>query len=245
MLTSLYNKYSSSKSSIALLHTTDLHSHLIPSIDDGAQSMQECIEMIKKLKELGFKKLITTPHIMSHRFPNTRKSILMAYQQVIIELKKQHIDMELRIAAEYYYDEHFLELIDKKDLFTFGENHVLFEFSYRIKPFGLEETVQKLLRSGYKPVLAHPERYIFYKTKADYERLKEIGLLFQINSISTQGFYGKEAKESVELIIKNGMVDFIGSDVHNLKYIDAFSKSLNQKIYTKIMKSNFIMNNSL
>lgn len=245
MLTNLYNKYSFSKPVNTILHTTDLHSHLLPSIDDGFQSMEKCIDAIKQLKEFGFKKLITTPHIMSHRFPNTRKSILLAYQEVIIELKKQNIDIILRVAAEYYYDEHFLELIEKKDLLTFGDNHILFELPYNIKPFGLEQVVYKLLENGYNPVLAHPERYTYYKTKNNYKRLKDIGLLFQINTISTQGFYGKNVKESVDMIIKLGMVDFIGSDLHSQKYIDTFWESLNHKIYTKIMKSNNIMNDLL
>lgn len=247
MINKLYKKlfFSSSKSSNELLHTTDLHSHLIPAIDDGSQSMEESISMIKRLKALGFKKLITTPHIMSHRFPNKRKTIHEGHKLLLTELKKQNIDIDLQVAAEYYYDEYFLKQIEKKKLLTFGDNYVLFEFSYHIKPLALEQTVYKLLESGYKPVLAHPERYSFYKSQEEYQRLKDIGLLFQINAISTQGFYGKRVKKAVELIIKLGIVDFIGSDAHNQKYIDTLSKSLKSKIYNKIIETNDIKNNIL
>jgi len=247
MLNKLYKKIvsSSKQSTSELLHTTDLHSHLLPAIDDGSQNMEQSIELLKKFEKLGFKKLITTPHIMSHRFPNKRKTIYENYNLLIDEMKKEKVNIELQVAAEYYYDEYFVKLIENKKLLTFGDNYILFEFSYHNKPFALEQTIYNLLKEGYKPVLAHPERYTFYTTKEDYQRLKDLGLFFQINLISTQGFYGKSVKKSVDIIIQNAMVDFIGSDVHNQKYVDSFSLSLKSKIYSKIMKTNQIKNSLL
>jgi len=245
MLKNIVNKLSFVSSSKDLLHFTDIHSHLISDIDDGVKTLDESVELILQLKELGFKKIITTPHIMLHRFPNTRKIISTNYLELLDKLKERNIDIELKVAAEYYYDEHFLELIEKKELMTFGDNYILFELSYRTKPFGLEYTVSKLLKAGYKPILAHPERYTYYKTKADYLKLKEMGVFFQINAISTKNFYGKNVKKAVENIIDLGIVDFVGSDIHAQNYFDTFSKVLKSKTYINIFKKNNIKNDYL
>lgn len=246
MLKNIANKlpFISNKKS-SLFYTTDLHSHLIPNIDDGTKSLDSSIDIIRQFKALGFKKIITTPHIMSHRFFNTKETIYEGYELLKDELIKQEIDVEIEVASEYYYDEHFIELIDKKELMTFGANYILFELSYTVKPFMLEQTVSKLISAGYNPILAHPERYTYYSTQKDYKALKDMGLNFQINAISTQNFYGKKVKKAVEKIIGLGMVDFIGSDIHSQKYMDTFSKSFKSKIYSKITKNNTIKNDYL
>lgn len=237
-------KFTSNKK-FSLSHTTDIHSHLIPGIDDGSKSLEQSIDILRNMSSLGFKKVITTPHIMSHRFPNSKENILLDYAKVQRELVKQNIDIDLQVAAEYYYDEHFIELIENEELMTFGDNYVLFELSYTVKPFILDQTVYKLQEAGYKPVLAHPERYTYYSTQSHYSALKEMGLYFQINAISTQNFYGKKAKQAVEKIISLGMVDFIGSDIHSQKYFDSFSFALRSKLYKKLMKNNPIKNDFL
>jgi len=246
MFTKLANIFKPSLSPETVFHHVDLHSHLLPAIDDGVKSFDESIAIIKQLKELGFKKLITTPHIMHHRFPNTQEKILKVYDQLQIEIQKASIDIEIDVAAEYYYDEYFLELIDKKTLMSFGkENYILFELSYTVKPFMLEQAVAKLLAAGYRPILAHPERYTYYKTLDDYMRVKDMGLLFQINAISLGGFYGKNVKKSVEMLVNAGLVDFIGSDIHSQKYVDAFSAVLKSSIYRRVFDINKIKNNTL
>ncbi len=246
MFEKIKNKLESiSKEEINLLHRVDLHSHLIPSIDDGTKSLDESVSIIRQLKECGFKKIITTPHTMSHRYNNTKESIYKGYETLKNELVRVGIDIELEVASEYYHDQHFLDLIDQGEILTFGDNYVLFELSYHMKPFMLEETVYKLKESGYKPVLAHPERYTYYDSEKHYRKLKDMGLFFQINLISTQNFYGKKAKKAVEKIIALGMVDFIGSDIHSQKYMDSFKKSLSSNMYLKIITKNRIRNNSL
>ena len=240
-LTKLFTKTSNNQ----LLHTVDLHSHLIPGIDDGVGSFDESIELIKQLQDLGFKKIITTPHIMRHRFANTKQNILKVYEELREEMKKHDLKIDVDVAAEYYYDEYFLELIDKKELMTFGDNHILFELSYTLKPFMLEQVVAKLLSAGYRPILAHPERYKYYKTKEDFERVKDMGLLFQINAISLGGFYGKNVKKSAELLVEANMVDFIGSDIHSQKYLEAFAQVLQSSAYGRCFELNSIYNDNL
>jgi len=244
MLKKIFNKLKKQKN-IELPFTTDIHSHLLPGIDDGVNTIEESIDIIKGLKELGIKKIITTPHIMSHRFPNNKSTIQDAYDVVKKELEKQNISIDIQYASEYYYDDHFLDLIEKKDLLTIGDNYVLFEFSYHIKPTLLEQSVYKLIKYGYKPILAHPERYRYYNSEEHYSRLKDMGLYFQINSISMEGFYGKDVKKNVKKIISLGYVDFIGSDIHNKNYLTSYKKSLNNKIYNIIIDNNIIKNDTL
>ncbi len=244
MFTKLANIFRPS-SSQNILHTTDLHSHLIPGIDDGVKDFDESIGIIKQLQELGFTKIVTTPHIMHHRFANTKQNILKIYEELKEEMQKHDLKIDVDVAAEYYYDEHFLELIDKKELMTFGDNYILFELSYTLKPFMLEQAVAKLLSAGYRPILAHPERYKYYKTIEDFERVKDMGLLFQINAISLGGFYGKGVKKSAELLVEANMVDFIGSDIHSQKYLEAFSKVLQSSAYRRCFELNSIYNDDL
>ena len=245
MLQNIIQKISPKKNKTSLTYSVDMHSHLIPDIDDGVKDEQTSLEILTRLSEFGLKKAIITPHIMSHRFPNTKDNIEKKHEKLRELIVKNGINIETKVAAEYYYDEHFISLIEKKDLMTFGDNYVLFELSYTLKPFALEQSVAKLLDAGYKPILAHPERYQYYRTVEDYERLKEIGLDFQINAISTQNFYGKNVKKSVEKIIDNGMVDFIGSDIHSHKYTDTYSTFLTSKIAQTITSKNRIKNDLL
>jgi tyrosine-protein phosphatase YwqE len=217
---------------------------LIPDIDDGVKTLEESISIIKNLKELGYQKLITTPHIMSHRFPNTKETILSGLEKVKIELKKQNIDIIIEAAAEYYYDEYFIELIRKKDLLTFGDNHILFELSYTANPFGLEQVVYELLNYGYKPILAHPERYTYYSQSLEkYHNLKDLGLLFQINLNSLNKFYGKNPKIAAEYLVENSLVDFVGSDIHSMRYFDSLNDYIQMGKLEEVFEKNQIKNN--
>ena len=240
-------KKTQNQNTLPLEYTTDLHSHLLPGIDDGVKTLEESIDIIIGLKELGFKKIISTPHIMWHRFPNTRDTILDAYKKVKDELTKQNIDIEFEVAAEYYYDENFFELIEKEDLLSIGKDkYVLFELSYTQKPFGLEQTIFNILSKGYKPILAHPERYSYFaKDFEKYDKLKDSGVRFQINLNSLIGFYGKRPKKAVKYLIEKGLVDFVGSDIHSQKYLDSFSKAIYTKTAQNIFETNKIKNYTL
>ena len=246
MFSKLLNTFKKTDTKVPDFYTTDLHSHLIPGIDDGSKSMNQSIQMIKSLKNLGFKKLITTPHIMSHRFPNDRDIILRGLEELQEELHTQNIDIPILAASEYYYDEHFIELIRKKELLTFGDNHVLFELSYTTPVFGMEQTIYELLKADYKPILAHPERYAYFASSPEkYHKLKEAGLLFQMNVNSTDDFYGKKTKIASKYLVDNGLVDFVGSDTHRPKYVEALEKSINSKIFKNIEEKNIIKNSYL
>jgi len=221
----------------------DIHSHLIPNIDDGSKSMDNSIELILALKELGYKKLITTPHT-SDMFPNTTEIILNGYQALIEELKRREIEIEIEIASEYYVDEHFEKLLDKGNILSFGDkNYLLFELSYFTPPHDLEDLIYEIIRRGYTPILAHPERYFYLYDR--YRDIKDMGVLFQLNINSTSRFYNKEIQQVSENLINNSMVDFLGSDTHHMTHIRNLKKSFKQSLYKKIFKTNKILNNTL
>ena len=226
--------------------TTDLHSHLIPGIDDGSKSMEESIEMIKMFAVQGYTKLITTPHIMSHRYPNTRAVIEEGLQALKEELRERDIAIEIEAASEYYLDETVMALVDERDIMTFGDNYMLFEMSYVQPLLMLEEMLFEIKVAGYRPVLAHPERYIYmHEDFSKYERLKEKGVLLQVNVPSFGGYYSKSIQQVAKKLSEAGMIDFLGSDAHKVSHLKALEQVKNQTAYSRIFENNTIMNNTL
>jgi len=224
----------------------DLHSHLIPGIDDGSQSMEESMKLIRGLSELGYQKMITTPHIMSDAYRNDAEIIYAGLDRIRAEVAKENIPVEIEAAAEYYLDDGFYQELKKDRVLTFGERYLLFETSYYSKPLQLEDMIFTIGTAGYQPVMAHPERYRYIKDpESEYGRLKELGVMFQINLNSLGGHYGKQAKNLAEFLVDAGMVDFLGSDLHHMKQLQSLEKILSQDGYLKIFEKNEIQNNTL
>lgn len=213
----------------------DMHSHLIPGIDDGSKSMEESLTLIKKFIGLGYKKLITTPHIMSDAFRNTPDIILSGLDKLRAAVKAEGLPVELDAAAEYYFDEDFSKVIREKKLLTINGKYVLFEVSYINSPDNINQVIFDIHVAGYTPILAHPERYPFwYHRFEEYHKLKESGVLFQLNTNSLSGYYGPEAKKLGERLINERMIDFIGSDMHGDRHMAALERSLNEKHLWKL-----------
>lgn len=228
-----------------LFTKTDLHSHLIPEIDDGCDSMAASLQLIRQMKSLGYTKLITTPHIMSHKYPNSIKIIKQGLFELRGMLRVKNIDIEIDAAAEYYFDEYFIALIRKKELFTFGDNYVLFEMSYRVRPKDLEEVVKEMIAMGYKPILAHPERYKFLTEVSEYKHLKNLGIFFQINVNSLGGYYANDSQKKSLMLSQKGMVDFIGSDLHHQKQMDQFKVNIFSSHVKTLFQNNTILNDTI
>ncbi len=196
----------------------DLHSHLIPGIDDGSKTLEESINLIVEFQKLGYSKIITTPHIMSDYYKNTPEIINTGLALIRNELQRLNIDIEIEAAAEYYYDEHFLEQLEKKELLTIHGKYVLFELSYLTRPTGIREVIYDIQTRGFKPLLAHPERYPYLKM-SDYMNYKEAGCFFQANLMSFCGHYGRTVKATVEKLVDNNLIDFVASDLHHMQHI--------------------------
>jgi protein-tyrosine phosphatase len=212
----------------------DMHSHVLPGIDDGAQTPEESIYLVKKMMELGIKKIIATPHIMIDYYRNTPETINNALNILKAELVKENIDIEVEAAAEHYFDETFEERVDKDGLMIMKGDYVLFEFSFINKPPNTIPVIQKILDKGYKPILAHPERYSFL-TIDELRNLRSWGCNMQLNTISLTGYYGPEAKKIAETMVDNQMIDFISSDMHHPRHADAFKRALYTPYLEKLM----------
>lgn len=222
----------------------DIHSHLIPAIDDGVISLENAREVILKLQESGYKKLITTPHIISDTYKNTPEIILGGLKELHLFLQKNNIDIKVEAAAEYYLDTWLInEVNDGKALLTFGDKYLLFEMNYVTEPYQLNDFIFSLTTKGYKPILAHPERYQFM-TLEKAEDLRQRGVLLQLNILSFIGFYSKPVQSMANKLVDNGMADFLGSDCHNLRQAALipevfknkyFKKALNLPLYNNLL----------
>lgn len=220
----------------------DMHSHLIPGIDDGSKTMEESLTLIRELSDLGLSKLITTPHVMSEYYRNTPETIQMGLEDLRRAVKKEGLDIEIEAAAEYYMDEIFLEKIKSGEkLLSFGDNYVLVETGFINKPQMLLESFFQLEMAGYKPVFAHPERYQYLiADKKLQEEILERNILLQVNMLSLTGFYSKHVKDFAESLIDTGNVRFLGSDCHNQRYVDMLKTLSATRYYSKIKESSWL-----
>jgi protein-tyrosine phosphatase len=204
--------------------STDMHSHLLPGIDDGSPDPETSISLIRGMLELGYKKFITTPHIMWDVYQNTAETIGAAHSLLQDSLKAENMDVDIRFAAEYFIDDYFSQLLDDKaPLLTLSKNLVLVEISFITTPFDLKGILFQLQLNGYQPVLAHPERYLYMRSNRElFDTLKDAGCLFQLNLLSLAGYYGKPSIELAHYLIKKNYVDLLGTDLHHQRHLDAF-----------------------
>ncbi len=224
----------------------DIHSHFIPGIDDGAKDMEDSIGMLRSFSEMGYKKVITTPHVMSDYYRNTSEIILSGLEKVREELKKQQIPLEIDAAAEYYLDFEVEKKIKDKSLLTFGKNYVLFELSFVNPPDNLYHTIFNMLTAGYKPVLAHPERYNFWHDHFEkYEEFFDKGVLLQLNINSLSGHYSPQTKKIAEMMIEKNMISFLGSDCHHMGHVDLMKQVVYENALHKLLASGKLLNSTL
>ena len=225
----------------------DVHSHFIPGIDDGAQTMEDSMAMLREFSNLGYKKVITTPHVMSDAYRNTPEIILGGLAKVRVALKAAGIPIEIDAAAEYYIDFDFEKMIEQKNLLTFGKNYVLFELAFINPPDSLYSVIFKLITNGYKPILAHPERYSFWhRDFKKYEELVEKGVLLQLNINSLTGHYNPSVQKIAERMIDQNMISLLGSDCHHAGHIDLIKNAaVYEKSLHKLLGSGKLLNETL
>ena len=164
----------------------DIHSHILPGIDDGAKNLMESVELIKEMKKMGFSKIIGTPHTYPGVYNNNNNSIEKSFNKLNNELKNKNI---LRYASEYMIDSYLIEKASEKSLLTIKDNYVLIEMSFVSEPINLHEIIFEININGYTPILAHPERYTFlFDDFKKFYNLKKMGCYFQINLLSATGY---------------------------------------------------------
>ncbi len=206
----------------------DIHSHLLPGIDDGSKNIEETVSLISQMKEIGFTNIITTPHIITSVWENTETSIFNKYTETANLIEETIDKTNFNVAAEYMIDSHFLKRLSTEKLLTLKDDYVLIEMSYLSPPIQLFDIIFEIQLAGYKPVLAHPERYLFYHNNfKEYEKIKNSGCYFQLNLLSTVNYYGEIITKVTDKLLSNEMYDFVGTDIHHQNHMNAFSRKIN------------------
>ncbi|MES2798867.1 MAG: CpsB/CapC family capsule biosynthesis tyrosine phosphatase [Bacteroidota bacterium] len=215
----------------------DMHSHLIPGIDDGAKTIDESIAMLYKFQELGYRRVITTPHTMSDYYKNTPEIILSGLENVRAEARKIGLTIEIEAASEYYFDDLFMKKIGTEEILTFGGNHVLVEFAMRGVPLYENDMFFALIKNNYQPVLAHFERYMgFFGSVDKAKEYKDRGILIQMNLLSLTGHYGPEVKKQAERLVDAKLVDFAATDCHRIDHLMLLEKHLSDEYFHKLLE---------
>lgn len=200
----------------------DIHSHILPGIDDGAQSLEQSLVYINSLQALGFEKLFFTPHIFSELYPNNESTINSAFNLVKDALLNKNYEMIIGVAAEHMIDHNFTI---ESNLLCLPSKHILIEMSYLSETPNIENVIFNLQIGGYTVILAHPERYKFYhKERERYHRLKEMGCLFQLNLLSVVGYYGKDEQQAFNYLFKNNLYDLVATDLHHDRHLNLITK---------------------
>lgn len=224
----------------------DMHNHLLPGIDDGSQSVEQSLGLIKGLNVLGLEKFICTPHIMQGVHPNTKSTIATAHEQLCKALENTGSKTEILPAAEHMIDEGLDTLINKDNLSLMPGGYVLIEMSYLQESKALFQTILDIQKLGYKPILAHPERYNYYHHNFDmYKQIKDAGCLLQLNLLSISRYYGTEVKVAALTMIKSGMYDFVGTDTHHEKHLAALQDVVAKYPVRDLLKTSPIKNATL
>ncbi|RYZ23462.1 MAG: hypothetical protein EOO16_04775 [Chitinophagaceae bacterium] len=239
-------KPASSRADLSWLGT-DMHSHLVPGIDDGAADLEASLSLVRGFRRLGYKKLITTPHILWDLYQNTPAIIGAGLEALRAAVAAEGIDIELQAAAEYFVDEHFAqEVAAPEPLLSLDGNLVLVEASSMSFHAEFKQIVFDLQLRGYTPVIAHPERYISLKKDPTYfDDLRYNGCLFQLNLMSLAGHYGELSKELAARFIRNGFYDLVGTDLHHAQHFPVIERAAASPLLADLRASGRLRNQDL
>ena len=218
---------------------TDIHCHLIPGIDDGSDAVGKSVELLQHMQQWGLTRIIPTPHHTEEYFENTPATIDPPRESLVAAAREADIDVEIMPASgEYRIDSYFVDLLEKGLVRPLAGPYLLVENSFNTEPYNLDEALFDLSTRGYKPVLAHPERYLYYHhTPNRYRQLHANGTLFQCNLLSLGGYYGKEIKKTAEWMLENGMLDFLGTDLHGMRHVEFIERYMGSPDFARLSRS--------
>ena len=214
----------------------DIHSHVLPQIDDGPKDINETLILISKMKELGFSKIIATPHTYKGLYDNTTESIEESFNLAIGKINDDEIIISY--SSEYMLDYTLVEKVEKRTILPLKDNYILIEMSFLSEIMNLEEMIFKIKKNGYIPILAHPERYRYLHHNLDLiKKIKKMGCKFQLNLLSTVGYYGKDISRNTDSLLRNNIIDYVGSDIHNIRHVMNFDKKITIKELEKFQEA--------
>lgn len=243
-LSNLFGKKNNTPFDFSLLGV-DMHSHLLPGIDDGSKEMMQTLGMVMKMEEMGYRKLIMTPHIMEDFYRNTPEIILGKLAEVKEEVKSLGLEIELGASAEYYFDETLIEKVKTKNILPFGDNYLLFEYAFGQEPQNISTLLFEMKVNGYKPILAHYERYPYYHNRPEkIQEYRSNGILIQLNLLSLCGHYGPGVEKMAKYLVDNQFIDFVATDCHRMEHLQIIEKNSSNPYFKKLNDLE-LMNNKL
>lgn len=215
----------------------DIHSHILPGIDDGSPDIETSLQLLRSLHEAGISKFICTPHVIGDLYRNTPETINNALEKLQKAARQNDLPVELSAAAEYMLDDYFMSLLRSKEpLLKLTKNYILTELSYSTAPEKLEEISFEISVNNYQPLMAHPERYpYFHNNHKAYARLKELGFLLQVNLLSLTGYYGKTVAKAAKYILDNNLADFVGTDLHHFRHLNVLTDAKSIELFEKYL----------
>lgn len=227
--------------------SVDMHSHILPGIDDGAPDLETALQLVKGLYGLGVRKFIATPHIIGDLYRNSDETIEPALEKLRQACVTEALPVEINAAAEYMLDDYFMQLLQSGiPLRTLQHKLLLTELPYIAEPVNLQEMLFHIITAGYQPVLAHPERYLYFHQNMDmYWNLKEQGFILQVNMLSLTGYYGKNVTKAARFILEQELAGFAGTDLHHTRHLKAFQLAENQKLFQKYINNSVLLNKEL
>lgn len=231
-----------------LIIRTDIHSHLCPGIDDGAASPAQGAELVAGLAGLGLERMIITPHFTADVFENTIQTVDSSLDRLKTAMAEQGVTMRLSVSGEYRIDDWLFSQLRDGTVRPLPGDYLLVENPWIAEPPSLLSFLSNLrVHYGFKPIMAHPERYLYYiKSPKAYRKLRQAGVRFQINLLSLAGYYGKTVKATAEALLEADMVEFVGTDLHHTRHLNALRAYLASSDYHKLRrKESFILNDRL
>jgi len=224
-----------SKKDAKLFYTTDVHSHILPGVDHGSQSVEESLEMLQAQLDMGISHVMCTSHVTAETFENTPESLTAAYEELKNAIVREGLPINIYVSAEYRIDEYWTQEYEAGHLLPLPGNHVLLENSFAQELIGIDNMMFDLQVKGYRPILAHPERYRYYNDRRDrYKTLHNASVKFQINILSLAGYFGKGARERALWLIQNNLCDMLGSDMHNMEHAQIIKEYIGSRDWRKL-----------
>ena len=231
----LLDIFRNKKEQVKLFYYTDIHCHILPGVDHGSRSIEDSLDMLQAEMEMGINRVILTSHVTAVTFENTRESLMDAFLKLQDAVTDAGLDIQLFLSAEYRMDEYFDKEYAADHLIPMPGNHILLENSFQQELMNLDDLLFDMQVKGYKTILAHPERYPYYsRRRKRYEQLHNAGAKFQVNILSFTGYFGEEARESALWFVRNGMIDYLGSDMHNVKHAHIIMDYIKSKEWRKL-----------
>lgn len=234
----LFDFFIRKKAPAKLPFHTDIHCHIVPGVDDGSPDAETSVKLLEHMHDWGIDRVFASPHSTQDTFENTPAALAGPFRELTEAVEKAKLPVELHMHTENRIDDFFLQQLEKNDLLVLPKNFILLENSFSVEPWDLNRLIFDVGVKGLVPILAHPERYRYYNGhhRDRYFELADSGLMFQINLLSLAGHYGKRERETALFLLKNRLVQFIGTDLHRASHVESIERYLHSHAFKSDLK---------